>query len=443
MKTINLIPKLFFFILICLLPFSAHAQSGEAPNIFFTDLDGLTHDLHTYTDSGYKVILDFSYQSCNPCKDWAINVGHGLWEEHGPDGDNTIRMFHIDSKPATDQAVSAYTQQWGVEYPVINVQTTFPEYPLDSYPRLFYICADKSYGETGGYGYPTSLIKAHYYMEKCNGSDLSSNFSFVSASEPTSATLCNAAPLSYAPKIHVYKSDYIENSNAGYFQDEYEVQILINGNYHSTQTVNPAADGDYNNSSDESYLQPIPVNQNDELALVIDIEGDNFANDDTIYVTMPLSVSTPTSSSTSLIVEATSFYDVYDSNNEKVYDASGTSQFNLSEGSCYSIEFWNIQYHSGVLKDGASGTILLSFLDGDYEGNNSPRLYFNVVTVPTPAGITEHSSLVKIEVMERYYIDLLGKRQNTTNMNNLPKGIYFEIIHFKNGELISNKIFKK
>ena len=47
-----------------LLTFNLSAQN--APNISFTDIDGQTHDLYTYLDSGYNVLLDFSFESCAP-----------------------------------------------------------------------------------------------------------------------------------------------------------------------------------------------------------------------------------------------------------------------------------------------------------------------------------------------------------------------------------------
>ena len=99
--------------------FSASAQTAQ--NISFTDLDGTTHDLYTYLDSGYTVILDFSYELCGPCYEWTIYIGHDLWEEHGPEGDNTLRMFHFDVYPETDESVESYTQEWGVKYSVTNL----------------------------------------------------------------------------------------------------------------------------------------------------------------------------------------------------------------------------------------------------------------------------------------------------------------------------------
>ncbi|MBL6663537.1 MAG: hypothetical protein ISP71_05465 [Flavobacteriales bacterium] len=429
--------KILVALLVILFSLSSEAQ--VAPNLTFTDLDGMTHTIHDYTEAGYKVLLDFSYETCNPCKEWAINVGHDLWQNHGPDGDNTLRMFHIDPKPGTDQDVANYTQTWGVEYPVVNMQSVPSEYPLDSYPRLFFICADKSYYESGGYGYPSSIMKAQYFLEICNGSNLTGNKTFISATPATSSTLCNSSPFSYTPQIHVFNNDVVGiGSGAPQFEDPYDVKIFINGSHHSTQTVDPWADMSVSNFDDISYLQPIPVSQNDLLALVIDVEGDNFPDDDTIYVQIPSSVSTPTSASTSLIVEAGSIYDVYDSSNEKVHDGYGNGSFTLPEGSCYSIEFWNAQYYSGVLKDGASGSTLIQFQPGDFEGSVSPRLYFNVVTIPTPISVQEDH--LNAKVMDTYFLNLLGKRLSTNNIEDLPKGVYLQLTKYENGEVRAKKV---
>ena len=86
--------KFFSTIIISLMVFGASAQTAQ--NITFTDLDGFAHDLYTYLDSGYTVILEFSYELCGPCYDWSVNVGHHLWETYGSEGENSLRMFYFD-----------------------------------------------------------------------------------------------------------------------------------------------------------------------------------------------------------------------------------------------------------------------------------------------------------------------------------------------------------
>ena len=187
-----------------------------APNITITDLDGTDHELYAYLDSGYQVILDFSYEFCGPCQDWSVNVGHGLWEEHGPEGDNTLRMFHIDIDPVPNQSVLEYTQSWGIEYPVVNLLDNHPSYPVSAYPALFFIYSDKSYSESGGYYFPYSEIAAEYFVEQCNGTSLISNYSFFATTEATPASLCSYS-LVYSTTITVIRSGGIENLTGNTF----------------------------------------------------------------------------------------------------------------------------------------------------------------------------------------------------------------------------------
>lgn len=402
-----------------------------APNITITDLDGTDHELYAYLDSGYQVILDFSYELCGPCYDWSVNIGHGLWEEHGPDGDNTLRMFHIDVYPVTDQSVSEYTQSWGIEYMVVNLPDNHPSYPVSGYPALFFICPDKTFSESGGYGYPSSQIAAEYYIEKCNGTDLSSNYSFFSATEATPANLCSDS-LVYSPSITVIRSGAVEFPNGNtFFEDEYDVQIFINGIYNSTQTVDPWADNSVGTYSDESVLEPFPVNLNDEVSFVINFEGDNFPDDDTVHVTMPSSANTETSTTETLIVEADDavFYDVYDSNNEFVLNGEGNSEFNLPSNNCYSIVFNNSHVYPAVLKDAATGAILCSYEVGDYVSYETPRLFFNVSKT---VGIEEEYFITTIK--DSYFLDLLGKRFEIDNHEHLTQGVYLKVTEYKNGD---------
>ena len=135
------------------------------------------------------MLLDFSYEYCGPCYDWSVNVGHDLWEEHGPDGDNTLRMFHFDIDPRSDEDVLSYTQEWGVEYPVINLQADLPEYPLEYFPTLHFVCPDSTYNSDFGYSYPISYINANYLLSQCTDNPIpDSNITFVSASPALSNT---------------------------------------------------------------------------------------------------------------------------------------------------------------------------------------------------------------------------------------------------------------
>ena len=417
-------------------------KAQDAPNISFTDLSGVTHDLYTYLDSGYTVLLDFTYEYCGPCKDWSVNVGHDLWNQHGPGGDNTIRMFHLDTYSAPDQDILDYISEWGVNYPVVNLEDLLNEYPVNGYPQIYFICPDKSYFRTGGYGFPSSEMDAQYYLASCQGADLSNNKAIVATSPLTSSTVCHSTPLTFSPKIHVYNSESaVSDSASFFFMEEYPVQILINGVYHSTQNIDPWSDGSVTNLDDEAYLEPIPVNPGDEVALVIDFEGDNYSNDDTSKITIPASINTPISSDTVLSLTSSGndiYYNIFNSAGEHITDGSGSGQFSLNADSCYSISFINGHIYSATLKD-LAGNILVSYEVGDYVGYETPRLYFHVGT--EPVDVIEQK-LADEQLLKHYFLDLLGKRYNSNQWHNLPQGIYIEVKHYQNGQVRSEKVYQ-
>jgi hypothetical protein len=430
----------YLFLLTLSIPLKGQALLEEnAPNLVFTDVSGVSHNLHEYLDQGFKVILDFSYQACGPCKFWAQDVGHVLWQTYGPDGDNTLRMFHMDVKPNySDEQVINYTEEWGVEYPVVNLPSTIQEYPSSSFPSIYFICSDKVYYQGG-----QSLDIAEYFFYKyCEGVDLENNYQFYSVTPANPSTLCNATPLHYTPQLKVNRTNnYLWLDDSGEpFHNPYEVQIHINGEYHSTQTVTPFSDNNVNSSYDDSTLEPIPVSPGDEVTMSIDFEGDNYPDDDAITVSIPSNISTPTSANTKLIVNGSSTHNIYKSNGEKIiaYGISG-EEFELPAASCYSIDFYGNKFNPVMLKDAVTLENLILINEGEYEQVFTPRFYFNVVST---SGISENG-LNNKKVVESYFVNLLGKRLAVSDFENLNQGLFLKITQYENGEIITKKVVKR
>ena len=279
--------KFFSTIIISLTVFGASAQTSQ--NITFTDLDGVAHDLYTYLDSGYTVILEFSYELCGPCYALPVNVGHDLWETYGPEGENSLRMFYFgvgiapnnDLPPAltvSNDELMAYAQEWGIDYPLINLpdMNTIPEYPESGYPTLYLICLDRSLTELGGYAYPLSQMEANIYFEQCQGSSLHSNATLFNVAQASTQTLCNATPTQFVPSMSIYESNFIIY-NDQLSSNSFSIEGFINGTYTSTETFNPNPQGDNYHSI---TLDPINVDFNDTITFVCDYPGDNFADDD-------------------------------------------------------------------------------------------------------------------------------------------------------------------
>ena len=72
-------------------------------------------------------------------------------------------------------------------------------------------------------------------------------------------------------------------------------------------------------------------------------------------------------------------------------------------------------------------TFLLSVEPGEFEGYNSPRLFFNAsdsaIVQPTDTtSISENS--IRDQLLSVSYFDLLGRQHFGSNKSNLPRGLY-------------------
>ena len=137
-------------------------DGAVAPDWTATDIDGIEHNLYSYLDSGYAVILDFSATWCGPC--WTYHTSgvlEELYESHGPNGSNEVRVFFIESDDSTtdDDLHGTGQNTWGdwtegVNYPIIdNAGNIFSSYQNTYYPTLYTVCPNGLLNQIGQASY--------------------------------------------------------------------------------------------------------------------------------------------------------------------------------------------------------------------------------------------------------------------------------------------------
>ncbi|MEY5043287.1 MAG: hypothetical protein RJA19_514 [Bacteroidota bacterium] len=131
---------------------------SPAPDWTAVDLNGQSHHLQSYLDSGYTVLIDFSATWCGPCWNYhQSGILEQLYEAHGPDGTNTLRVFFIEGDDNTTLADlqgtgPATAGNWiaGTPYPIIDDGgAIFDAYAGNYFPTIYTICPHGLLRESG------------------------------------------------------------------------------------------------------------------------------------------------------------------------------------------------------------------------------------------------------------------------------------------------------
>lgn len=140
-------------------------DGSVAPDFTVTDIDGTTHNLYSYLDAGYTVVMDVSATWCGPC--WSYHQSgalEDLYVNHGPAGypgvsastTDDVMVLWIEGDASTTladiQGTGTNTQgDWtaGTQFPIIDNASLNGPYAIAYFPTIYTICPNRILTESG------------------------------------------------------------------------------------------------------------------------------------------------------------------------------------------------------------------------------------------------------------------------------------------------------
>ena len=120
--------------------------TGYAPNVTVVDLNGATHDVYEYLDSGYVVVLELVSASCATCAAYAAGTENS-YNLYGPGGNNSARFIGLETNSnTTNTMVTNFASTYGITFPIANnIVPANINYQLYYTPSYYVIYPDTSY----------------------------------------------------------------------------------------------------------------------------------------------------------------------------------------------------------------------------------------------------------------------------------------------------------
>lgn len=217
-KTNKTIMKKFTYLLIVMLGLTftrAYAQlppNSIAPDWTLSDINGNSHHLYAYLDSGYTVFMDVSAAWCGPC--WSYHTSgelEDLYNTYGPSGTNEVRVFYIEGESTNTTAQlygtssgtshATYSQgDWvtGTPYPIIDNSSLNGPYNIGYFPTIYRICPERLVVEIG----QQTTEDLYASISECAGPATASNDPSMVEYTGDNLSLCGDANVSCVIQNH-------------------------------------------------------------------------------------------------------------------------------------------------------------------------------------------------------------------------------------------------
>ena len=160
--------------------------TGYAPNITVVDLNGVTHDVYEYLDSGYVVVLELVSAACATCAAY-VSGTENSYNLYGPGGNNSARFIGLETNSnTTNSMVSNFASTYGITFPIVNnIVPVNINYQLYYTPSYYVIYPDTSY----------TTICPLYCVTTSTSSSIENDLNNAISSWASSGTTCSGSPI--------------------------------------------------------------------------------------------------------------------------------------------------------------------------------------------------------------------------------------------------------
>ncbi len=424
------------------------SSGNQFPNFSETDIDGNFHDLYTYLDDGYTVVLNLFTYYCQPCEESSPVLDH-FYQNYEYEYE-LVKVIGFETTSFTQQynasiSIPTIADDWNINYPVINTDDLLDQFEsyIEVYPTYIVICPDKSYELAEGYSSGATLPFLTQNALECLGTDVDDDIDVLTMD----AQRCES---SMTLNIQFQNTGTDDISNLGYtvFLDNTPIDtvsypcslsegdILITT---STYDEIPSGNVDVKVEANLDYQEDNLYNN--ELTMELE-SGVELTNGSSLKITItpdnfPEETAWRFSKITGEIIAQGGFDSL-----DNVIGVSGsyTATFPLDGGTCYNFEIFDT-YGDGVCCGGQGNGYF--GLEEITEGGDSEIIYSGgdfsyydqfAFWVP-PIGLEEIGFQNKIVVDEIYH-DLLGRRLESPQKGHL----HIRTQTFEDGSYHSEKI---
>lgn len=275
------------------------ADNSICPNFTGVDLDGNTHDLYTYLDQGYTVIVDVFATWCGPC--WSYSQqGHldDLYNNYGPGTtEDRVIVLGIEGDGSTTLADlngtgGNTTGNWVAitDYPIIDNAAIADLLEISYYPTIYRICPNRVIVEQG----QDTQSQIWAAVQTCPVADSPHDASLVTSTETLIA--CAGAPVDLIARLQNMGTNSLTNAviqakqgatilgstnwtgNLGTYG--FEEVVVTNATFSSNTTITyeiTTTDDDASNNTTNGSVSA----SDDELGtqVVLELKTDNYGSE--------------------------------------------------------------------------------------------------------------------------------------------------------------------